>query len=158
MEQELGLIYNKLANQLISMIPGQWEDISYLGEVEKGQKSWTSTFYYTDIEKEEIIRSHNIPRIYHVPMDIYKSLLKELDTILLELYYCFVNNEQDVWEQVIFTVNSSGKFNIDFRYDVMTDDDGGHLTREIIWAHEMCGYTPKDGTYQKEILDKYLNK
>lgn len=45
MEEKLGELYNEIANSIISAIPVEWEDIYYLGEVEKNKKSWSSVFF-----------------------------------------------------------------------------------------------------------------
>ena len=42
MENELAKLYNKLADQIAEMIPAEWDDTYYLGEVEKEKKSWSS--------------------------------------------------------------------------------------------------------------------
>lgn len=46
MEEELDELYNKLANKIISIIPTEWDEFHYLGEVEENKKSYSSVFYY----------------------------------------------------------------------------------------------------------------
>ena len=48
MEEKLAELYNKLASQIIDMIPVEWDDINYLGEVKKGKISSSSVFYFKD--------------------------------------------------------------------------------------------------------------
>ena len=86
MEKQLAQLYNKLANQVINMIPVEWEDVYFLGEVEKGRSSYSTVFFYTDINKNEKIKSNNIPETYNVSKDIYMELWMELGDILLEIY------------------------------------------------------------------------
>lgn len=90
MEQQLATLYNKLADKIISMIPVKWNKIYYLGEVEKGKLSWSSVFYFEEINSKEIVKSHGIPEKYNVSEKIYDELLDELDVILIEIYDCFI--------------------------------------------------------------------
>lgn len=158
MEQELGVLYNELAQKIISMIPVEWNEIYYLGEVEKKQMSWSSVFYFEETSSKKFVKSHNIPDVYNVSQQIYDELLVELNSILLNIYTCFEENEQPLWDQLSFYLNSDGKFNVDFLYDKISDDDGGQAKREVIWAYNSFGFKPKEGTFTRKLLDSYLNE
>lgn len=158
MEQELGELYNELAQKIISMIPVEWNKIYYLGEVEKKQMSWSSVFYFEETSSKKFIKSHNIPDRYKVSQQIYDELLVELNSILLKINTCFEKNDQPLWDQVSFSLNSDGKFNVDFLYDKISDNDGGQAKREAIWAYNSFGFKPKEGTFTRKLLDSYLNK
>ena len=58
-------------------------------------------------------------------------------------------------EQLSFSVEQSGKFKVNYLYDVMNEKDGGQFVRELIWARDTFGYAPKEGTPAKEVLDRY---
>lgn len=156
MERKLGVIYNKIANKISSIIPTDWNEVYYLGEVEKYKKSWSSVFYFTPLGENSFIKSHDIPKKYNVSKDIYMDLLKELDMLLLELYDVFAENEQTLWEQLKFNLNNMGKFKVDFAYDVFNENDGGQVKREIVWAYETFGFEPNGGTYSWKVFHKYL--
>lgn len=158
MENELAIIYGKIANKINSMIPVNWTKLHYLGEVEKGQMSWSSVFYYVESGYSNFIRSHEIPTKYGVSFQIYKKFLSELNELLIELYSCFKQNDQPLWEQVSLMLSSDGQFNVDFFYDVMNENDGGQVDREIIWAYETCNFIPEKGSFMREILDKYIKE
>lgn len=32
----------------------------------------------------------------------------------------------------------------------------GQLKREIVWANETFDFVPKDGSYSKKVLDRYI--
>ena len=66
MEEELGELYNKLANKIVSIIPTEWDEFHYLGEVEENKKSYSSVFYYKDSRTKEYVKSHKIPELYHI--------------------------------------------------------------------------------------------
>lgn len=156
MEKTLAGLYNKLANHIVSMIPEEWESLYYLGEVEKEKSSWSSVFYFKDPKRKEFVKSNNIPQIYQVPKNIYRTLWLQLNSIMLEIYDCFESHEQPVWEQISFSLDKTGKFHVDFFYDVMNNKDGGQLIRELMWAHNTFGYEPAEGSPQKKVLDNYL--
>ena len=158
MENQLSQLYNELAQKLISAIPTKWEKIYFLGEVEKGRLSCSSIFYFIDCENGKAIRSHNIPQAYSVSEKMYNKFLFDLNNVLLKLYDCFAENEQELWEQFTFYLNDAGKFDANFKYDIFHENDGGQSRREIIWAYETFGYKPKEGTYFGRILCEYLNE
>lgn len=156
MENILAGLYSKLANHIVSMIPGDWESVYYLGEVEKARSSWSSVFYFKDPNRGEYVDSNSIPQIYQVPDSIYMNLWLQLNNILLEVYDCFAANEQPLWEQMSFSLDKTGKFHVDFFYDVMNNKDGGQLIRELMWAHNTFGYEPAEGSPEKKAIDNYL--
>ncbi|AIQ11342.1 immunity protein YezG family protein [Paenibacillus durus] len=158
MDNQLAELYKKIANKINSMIPIDWIELYYLGEVEKGKMSWSSVFYFVESGSTYFIKSHEIPTKYGVSQQIYDELLSELDELLLNLYNCFQQNDQQLWEQVSLMLSSDGKFNIDFLYDIMNEDDGGQLKREIVWAYETFGFIPNDGIYSRKVFDKYIKE
>ena len=155
--QALSRIYQDLANVLAATIPCQWSNIYYLGEIENGKKSWSSAFYFAD-KDGRIIDGTEIPLIYNVSKEIFSNQLQKMNELLLAIYECFERTGQQLWEQVNFSIDSAGKLHVDFRYDIMNDDDGGQVLREIIWAYETFKYKPKEGTYSRKLLDKWLNQ
>lgn len=157
MEKQLAEVYNKLASKIVSMIPVEWKKFYYLGEVENDKLSWSSVFYFEDAGDGEVVKSHSIPEKYKVSDEIYEELLNEVNELLLELYECFQNNEQALWNQVSLSVDNTGNFDINYIYDVINEDDGGQVKREIVWAYETFGFMPKDGSYTRKILDKYIS-
>jgi len=60
-----------------------------------------------------------------------------------------MNNGQVPWEQLSFSADQSGKFKVNYLYDVMNEKDGGQLVRELIWARDTFGYEPKEGSPAK---------
>lgn len=81
----------------------------------------------------------------------------ELNKIMLEVLDCFEAHGQAPWEQMSLSVERSGKFKINYNYDVMTDQDGGQLVRELMWARNTFGYEPEEGGPERKVLDRYLS-
>lgn len=156
MESKLAQLYQELGEKIVSMIPCEWQEIYYLGEVEKAKTSWSSVFYFKESNDNEYIKSHNIPDIYDVSEDIYDELIEEASEILLQIYDCFIENSQKAWDQILVHINSTGEISIEYAYDVISGNDRGPMEREVIWAYNTFGRIPKEGTYMKKVLDAYL--
>lgn len=157
MENVLARLYNELAVKIISMIPASWEEIHYLGEVSAEKTSCSSVFYFRESETGEFIKSHEIPKRYHVSRGIYNELMQEEDQILLKIYDVFLKNHQEPWDQLRLSLNRNGDFDINYMYH-MQDDKFGQVKREVIWAYEAFDFIPKEGTYSRQVLDQYLEE
>jgi len=155
METKLAVLYQELAQIIDSMIPCDWSQIYYLGEVEKGRQSCGSVFYFSSTDSDNYWRSFEIPKNFGVSEKVFDDLWGELVDVLLEIYDCFIENDQQPWEQFCLSLSNTGKFNIEFNYDVMHDNDGGSLRREVGWAYETFGLEPTEG-YLKEVFEEYV--
>jgi len=155
MEKELAGLYQNLAQAMDSMIPCDWSHLYYLGEVEKGRLSWNSVFYFIATEGNHITRSFDVIDLYGVSKNEHFDLLDEVNKVLIEIYDCFIRNDQEPWEQLSLSLSSSGSFSIDLFYDVMHEDDGGQPQREVGWAYETFGLEPTEG-YPKRLFDEYM--
>lgn len=131
LENELGELYNKLANKIVSLIPTDWDEFHYLGEVEENKKSYSSVFYYRDAKTNKYVKSHKIPELYNIDFS-YSQELAGVCSILLEIYDCFLRHEQKVWEQMKLSVTNTGTFNVDFVYEQMKKSNIGQVGREVI--------------------------
>ena len=158
MENKLAKLYNELGAKIVSTIPGKWGKIYYLGEVTNEKSSWSSVFYFTEENSTRYFESNDIPEKYKVSMAIYRQLMDEISEILLRIYDCFIENGQKPWEQLSLFIDKTGDFSVDYLYDTISYSDRGPIEREIIWAYETFGNVPREGTYWREILDKYIKQ
>ena len=94
------------------------DEFYYLGEVEENKKSYSSVFYYKDSKTNEFVKSHKIPELYNIDFS-YSQELMGVCSVLLEIYDCFLQHEQKVWEQLKLSVTNTGTFNVDFVYGQM---------------------------------------
>ncbi len=156
MERTLAELYNKMANHIDDMIPDEWNDVYYLGEVHQGRSACSSVFHFRNEKSEKFVESNNIPGIYQIPNHIFMDVLQQLNDILLEIYDCFKEHGQALWEQMTLTFSRDGAFSIDFHYDVMRKDDGGQLGRELLWAYQTFGQVPPKGTFSWSVLNKLV--
>lgn len=156
MENKLAKLYNELANTIISMIPTEFEEVYFMGEVEP-RKS-TVLFYFKNKNNNKFIQSYLIPQIYNVSEEIYEELEQKLYEITNKINYIFIEHEQEPWSVLDLYFNNQGKFNIDFSYDEIDDEKCNHATRCIVWAYKRIGITYKEGSYSYEILEEYLKE
>jgi len=159
MEAKLNQIYGEIANKLNSIVPVKWDTIYLLGEVAKEQSSYMSSFYYIESENGDIKRGHDLIKGLNDPShEIYSKPMDEVTYMILELNNCFKEEGQELWERVSLKLENTGAFSVEFFYDVMHKDDGGGLSREVVWAHKTFGFTPAQGTYLRKQLDIYIDK
>ena len=156
MENKLQALYGKLANHISGMIPTEWSELYFLGDMGREGKMITAVFYFKERKSGKFIRSFNIFEMYNISEDIFDQLYDELDSMLLEIYQCFKDNDQELWQQITLKLSSDGKLKVDFHYDVITDDvDDDHLRRELLWAYNNFGYL-SDSSYLREIVEDYI--
>jgi len=158
MEEQLAPLYRKLGQQIVDMIPDEWDEIYYLGEVGLGRTSCSSVFYYVDPSCKKWIRSHKIPDIYGVSRKIYEQLLTKLNRVLLEIYDCFREHDHPEWEQLTFHIDKQGEFSAQFKYDLIDNRDVGPFMSEVAWAYQTFGYQPDENSYLREVLDRWLSQ
>ena len=146
MEKELAAVYKELANKIIEMIPTQWCKVYFLGEAGKGKSNCSLVFYYKENESvDKFIRQSDIKYKYNMSEDVYDKMNGEIQRVLLKIYDCFTANGQKPWEQLSMSFDSSGKFNVDFDYEILSEGKYDEISREVIWAYEQFGYMPAKG-------------
>ena len=74
-----------------------------------------------------------------------------MDTILLQIYECFMKNDYKPWEQLSLSVKNTGDFDVKYQYDVMEKSEYGQTERETIWAYETFGWKPENSPFLMNI-------
>lgn len=150
-ELTLDNLYSELANTIISTLPMEWEVFHYLGEVESNKNSWSSVFFVKGIHEEKYIKCFDLSSFN----DLCSN---EMDSVLLRIYDCFVQNNLKIWEQMCLSVHNTGDFKVNFNYDVMAKSEYGQVEREIIWAYETFGAKPENSPFLTNIFNTYLEQ
>lgn len=156
MENKLSKLYNELRMKIVAIIPEQWKNIYFLGEIDKTGAS--AIFYFKEAGSGEYVKSCNIPYRYDVSEEVYELLMEEVNEILLKIYSCSILNSKRPWEQIRLAIGEEGSFNIDYIYGTISNNEMSPMERELVWAYEAFGNIPKEGTYMRKILDTYLKK
>lgn len=129
----------------------EWEVFHYLGEVESNKNSWSSVFFVKGIHEENYIKCFDLS-------SFNDHCSNEMDSVLLRIYDCFVQNNLKIWEQMYLSVHNTGDFKVNFNYDVMAKSEYGQVEREIIWAYETLGAKPENSPFLTNIFNRCLEQ
>ena len=155
--ENLESVYQKIAIQLNNIIPEPWEKVMVYSEVDEYSDS--TVFFYYSKEKKEPIYSLNIEDMKGIDEDETDRQLNILDNIFRELWEEFKENKQEPWTNVTFELYSTGKFNIEFDYTILEEDNYNHYERLIIWKYKYLGVFPDDKREKDvKLIREYIDK
>ncbi|MFJ7678596.1 immunity protein YezG family protein [Peribacillus sp. NPDC097198] len=126
-EIELNKLYKDIAQQVNEMIPTEWENICFNGEVKEGEGG--VFFFFTPKGEEEHVFSHHIPKLYGVDKRAYNKELHKLFQLTVELQKVFTENNQEAWFSVSLLLNDTGKLNVHFDYTNWHESEYGPSAR-----------------------------
>ncbi|MBM7837049.1 uncharacterized protein (TIGR01741 family) [Alkalihalobacillus xiaoxiensis] len=127
-EMELNKLYEELAQRLNEIIPNEWNEIFFNGEV-TSQEGAVYFFFKTKLHKDEPVFSHYIPKIYHVDKKQYYRELQEIIVVTKKLRQIFIDNDQEPWFSVTFLLKEDGRLNVHFDYINWAVSDYGPSSR-----------------------------
>ncbi|WP_160724831.1 immunity protein YezG family protein [Bacillus sp. USDA818B3_A] len=127
-EQKLNKLYQQIAQYIVDMIPVDWCEFYFNGEV-MGKEGGVFFFFTPKAELEKAVFSHFIPKVYGVDKRLYNRELHELFKLTHELQKVFIDNNQKPWFSVTMIVNESGKLSVMFDYTNWTNSDFGPSAR-----------------------------
>ena len=153
MESKLDALYKEFILQIISVIPVDWSEIYVQGSVSKGKESWGANFYFKEKSSQKFINGNNIPQIYNVSSSNYRNFLRKLNSLLLEIYDCFIEFGHEPWYEFTMHIKDSGAFNIDFSYEYVELGQLMDIHRQLLWAYKTFSYIPEDETAKKALMD-----
>ncbi|MEW4284573.1 immunity protein YezG family protein [Priestia koreensis] len=126
-ETELNELYKEIAQQVDDMIPTEWNNVYFNGEVKEGEGG--VFFFFTPEGEDQHIFSHYIPKIYSIDKRTYNKELHKLFQLTTQLQKVFTNYHQDPWFSVTFILNDTGKLNVHFDYTNWHDSESGPTDR-----------------------------
>ncbi|MBU7592612.1 immunity protein YezG family protein [Metabacillus halosaccharovorans] len=126
-EIELNELYKQIAQQVNDIIPIEWSDFYFNGEVK--DKEGGVFFFFTPIESNEPVYSHDIPDIYPIDESVYEEELHKLFELTVKLQQVFIDNDQEPWFSVTLLLNALGKLNVHFDYTNWHDSEFGPAAR-----------------------------
>lgn len=151
--EKMGIIYQKIAEQINEIIPFEWEKVALYAEIL--DDSTEVYFFFSIPQDQEYIYSHDIPEYFNVDEDIYDELLYELHDYFEELRNEFKTNNEDLWTNLTLHLERSGKLAIDYDYtDVIAFDLNG-TQRQAVWEYKNLGILPEDES-DKEFVINYF--
>ncbi|MBC2176053.1 DUF600 family protein [Listeria booriae] len=82
--------------------------------------------------------------------------LSNLSDLLRKLWNEFIVNKQEPWKSLDFTLNSKGKFNIQYSYEDLERDGYDYVDRVAIWEYEKLNMLPKSTDVSAiELIENY---
>ncbi|MDT2046705.1 immunity protein YezG family protein [Priestia flexa] len=126
-ENELNELYKQIAQQVNDLIPIEWSDFYFNGEVK--DKEGGVFFFFTPIDSNEPVYSHDIPDIYPIDESVHGEEMHKLFELTVKLQQVFIDNDQEPWFSVTLLLNSLGKLNVHFDYSNWHDSEFGPAAR-----------------------------
>lgn len=150
-------IYKKIAIQLNNIIPEPWDKVMVYSEVDEYSDS--TVFFYFPKNKQEPIYSLDIEDMEGIDEDEIDHQLNLLDSIFRELWEEFRRNKQEPWSNLTFELYSTGKFDIEFDYTILEEENNyNHYERLIIWKYKNLGIFPDEKRESDvKLIREYIN-
>ncbi|MFE4572863.1 immunity protein YezG family protein [Paenibacillus chitinolyticus] len=143
MEQQMNDLYREIAETINQLIPEDWENFYFNGEVENGEGG--VFFFFKPKNGSEYIYSLDIPNRYDVK-DEYDQLETKLFKITNDLKNLFLENGQEPWFSITMKLTSEGKLNIEYDYTKWRESDFGPSDRLEYWESKYLNTVPQDET------------
>ncbi|MFD1337031.1 antitoxin YezG family protein [Oceanobacillus iheyensis] len=152
-EEKLDELYQQISEIVVQTIPEEWSKVYLYGEVVEGAQ--TAYFYYFPLGSNNPIYSHEITELFTVSDNEYTQKWNTLVNLIQDLLRVFEEYGQQSWTNFTMSFDNTGKFNIDFNYDNLSNVDPHQ--RKIIWKYKHLGISPKSNS-GKKYLESYLSK
>jgi len=116
---KMEVIYTKIANELLNMIPEEWQKVLVYSEVRDGYERMY--FYYYPKSEVKPIYSLDIIDIFDIDEDLLEGKEMNLYRYFRELWEEFRNQGQKQWTYLTFILESTGKMNIEYGYENVSE-------------------------------------
>jgi len=116
---KMEVIYPKIANELLNMIPEEWQKVLVYSEVRDGYERMY--FYYYPKSEVKPIYSLDIIDIFDIDEDLLEGKEMNLYRYFRELWEEFRNQGQKQWTYLTFILESTGKMNIEYGYENVSE-------------------------------------
>ena len=116
---KMEVIYPKIANELLNMIPEDWQKVLVYSEVRDGYERMY--FYYYPKSEVKPIYSLDIIDIFDIDEDLLEGKEMNLYRYFRELWEEFRNQGQKQWTYLTFILESTGKMNIEYGYENVSE-------------------------------------
>lgn len=151
-EAELNQLYYDIAQQVNDMIPTEWSNFYFNGEV-KDEEGGVFFFFKPKGDIDEYIYSHFIPKLYGIDKRAYNNEVHRLFELAVKLQNVFIDNDQEPWFSVTMLVDDSGKLNVHFDYTNWYNSEFGPSARIKYFDYK---YVSKEMNEQNADLIKKM--
>jgi uncharacterized protein (TIGR01741 family) len=111
----MGLLYQKIANLIVNMIPEEWDKVLLYSEIRDGYSR--VFFYYYPQGTVSPTYSLDITDKFQINKTQFNKLEDELYDCFSELFEEFKIQEQEPWTSLTYSLDNTGKMNINYRYE-----------------------------------------
>nr|WP_260485246.1 antitoxin YezG family protein [Listeria booriae] len=81
---------------------------------------------------------------------------ERLSFIIIQLWNEFIDNKQEPWKSLNLSLDSEGKFNIQYSYDDLEKDGYDYIERVKIWKYEKLDILPSVSDISGcKLIEKY---
>jgi uncharacterized protein (TIGR01741 family) len=149
-EEKLNDLYRRIAQKISDMIPMDWKEIYFEGQVLDGAGG-TYFYFNTPGNEDKYIYCLDIRDTYGADRTIFNKLNYELFKLTKELQKVFIDYDQEPWFSVIMYINSDGKFEI--KYNYVNWYKGGFDQTDILtyFEYKYLGIIPQDREEQETM-------
>ena len=140
MIDKLNELYSILGEQILSIIPVEWDIAYLLYQTDKKDYEKYISIFYIEKKEKKISKFNNIKNKNDNLDYEYNPLIKDIENTIIEIYNCFDYYKQNLWSQLSFSLESDGEFNIEFIYE--NEDNIIKNPKEIEeeWVYKKFGY------------------
>ncbi|GIO86790.1 GNAT family acetyltransferase [Paenibacillus faecis] len=142
MEKKMNDLYRKIAEIIDHMIPLEWDEFYFNGEMENGEGG--VFFFFKPKNEDDYVYSLDIPNNYDINSDEYNLLENKLFEVTNDLKNVFLENGQESWFSVTMKLTSEGKLKIEYDYTNWGDSNFGPSDRLEYWESKYLNNIPED--------------
>lgn len=107
--------YQQIANTLVNIVPEAWNKIFLYAEYRDGYKK--VFFYYYPESGVKPVYSLDITDLFSINEDEFDELENKLYQCFSELWEEFKEQEQELWTNLTFILDNTGKMKINYGYE-----------------------------------------
>lgn len=142
MEEQMNALYREIAETINELIPEDWEEFYFNGEVENGEGG--VFFFYKPTNKKYYVYCRDILKKNNINSQIYKDLMRGLLETTNSLKNVFLDNGQDPWFSITIKLTSEGKLKIEYDYTKWKESSFGPSDRLEYWESKYLNNIPQD--------------
>lgn len=156
MENEMNLIYRRIAETVNEMIPEEWQTFYYYAQI-SDTGGGTYFFYNTPEDDQNFKYSLEIPFKYAINKEQYKIKSRVLFELSDTLRRIFIDHDQEPWYSFTLSLNRNGKFKMHYDYTNWFDTNYSFDDQLLIWEYKYLGNVPGDQG-SRELINRYLQE
>ncbi|MCM3618461.1 antitoxin YezG family protein [Sutcliffiella horikoshii] len=113
------VMYQRVANILVEMIPEEWEKVLLYAEVREGFSQ--VFFYYYPINQKQPVYNLDILDSFNVEKSSHKQLKQELYECFEDLWNEFKIQGQERWTNLTYLLDNTGRMKLNYVYDDISE-------------------------------------